>query len=302
MSLDFDLYQAYELAQKLAPKAGEQARAMLAIPSMPHQGPEPVSLEASRDIVTSGDLQAQNMILDVLIKEGFNTIKVWAEDGDNDQARSLLGKFPKTGDLQWVIDGVDGSANYMLGNEALRRLNIKMLENIGKDPEKFSKPNQWGTMIGIESEGSPYFGVIYLPVFKQLFHAIHQQGAFMVLDGEQKKLSTSHHDFFNRDDPVYANSRLFDRLEKQDLGLKLQHHGCYAYTAMQIAREERCIIVAEQPKLHDLIPPMCIVREAGGVVLDEKGKDATVTSKYVVYGPNESYAKRFLEMYGSQLE
>ncbi len=298
MTLDFDINRAFELAKKLAREAGEKALVMRSIPKMPYEIPSSDAslMEASRDIRTSGDIFAQNLILELIIKEGLNNIRVHVED-KHFTTEPMLVQFAADGPYRWVIDAIDGSANYGYGNDEIRRFNIKMCESIGRDPAKDYKPDEWGTMISLEREGTPLFGIIYLPIQKRLFSAQKGNQAFVDDKQGQRRISASHHDIFNISDIVYANSKLFGRLENASKGLTVQHHGCYAFTAMKIAEGAECIIIAEQPKIHDLIPPMCIVREAGGVVLDQHAENAISTSKYVIYGPNRDYVASFLQMF-----
>lgn len=104
-----------------------------------------VEMKGDKDLVTEVDRESERRIVDHLLAH-FPGSNILAEEGD----------YPGTGSsLRWVIDPVDGTTNYAHGFP------------------------WFCTSIGLEADGEMVVGVIYNPVYNELFTTTKGGGAFL---------------------------------------------------------------------------------------------------------------------------
>ncbi len=300
MSLEFEVDGAFELAQRLAQKAG-YAALKLRNKHLKFKRSAQNDYEGVRDISTEADWKSLRLILRGIIDKGYHSkarVHVEEEDVELPWAKRFIEKFAHKSRYRWTVDSIDGSANYASGTPDGDRMVTKMLADfISEDLEHHLNPVAWGPMIGMESADQPEFGTIYLPMGNKLYCAMRGKGATLKTGATAYKLQTDQKAYFKSSNIIYTNSAFFQGSLQQigRSGLTVRHHGAYAHSAMRIAEGYAECIISKRPKLHDLIPPMCILREAGGVVVDEKGHDATSNSKIVIFAPNTKYVSVLLE-------
>ncbi|NMA65030.1 MAG: 3'(2'),5'-bisphosphate nucleotidase CysQ [Clostridiaceae bacterium] len=109
--------------------------------------------------VTSADKAANNIIVQGL-KSSFSHIPVLAEESVDNLSR-LSSRFC------FVVDPLDGTREYVKRNDEFT-VNIAFVE-----------------------QGRPIAGVIYVPVYKELYYAQKGIGAYSVIDGNEKRLKVS---------------------------------------------------------------------------------------------------------------
>ena len=251
------------------------------------------TIEGLADLVTRADIEVQESILQKLIKHKLNTIPLNAEEKPrNSRARN----FPAKGDYKWTVDPIDGTLNYKAGTKekSIRKLLESAVSEFG-NPAEHLRPNEWGTMIGLSERLNPIFGVIYIPDEDSVYHSRINQKAYVNKDGNMVEVRAAEEDEFKTTDIIFVNSELYGPLPKTSLTVR--RHGSYAYMCTRIASGESIGIISKKPKLYDIVAPICIVRGAGGVVLDEKGKNATLNSKFFIFGPNVRYVSGMLHFF-----
>jgi len=109
--------------------------------------------------VTSADKAANDIIVRGL-EGSFAHIPVLAEESADDLSR-LQSKYI------FVVDPLDGTREYVKKNNEFT-VNIAFVEN-----------------------GRPVAGVIYVPVYKELYYALKGRGAYSVIDGREKRIRVS---------------------------------------------------------------------------------------------------------------
>lgn len=115
--------------------------------------PVRVDMKGDKDLVTEVDRESERLIVEHLSSR-FPGSNFLAEEGN----------YPHSGSsLRWIIDPVDGTTNFAHGFP------------------------WFCTSIGLEAEGKLVAGVIYNPVYNELFTAIRGGGAF--LNGRRLKVS-----------------------------------------------------------------------------------------------------------------
>jgi len=112
-----------------------------------------VSEKAPRDLVTDADVAAQQAIREILQQAYPNYAFVGEEQGENDPPASVQ-RGDDNAPPCWVVDPLDGTVNY-----------VHRLQN-------------FAVSIGLWARGKMRLGVIYDPVYQELFTAIDGQGAY----------------------------------------------------------------------------------------------------------------------------
>jgi len=106
--------------------------------------PMRVSNKGPRDIITDADVAAEEVIV-ATIRRRYPLHPILAEES---------GQTTGQGDIQWIIDPLDGTTNYS------RRLPVFCVS------------------VAATQNGRPVVGAIYDPIRRQMYHAIKGGGAF----------------------------------------------------------------------------------------------------------------------------
>lgn len=106
------------------------------------------------DVVTNVDRTSEAMILQ-FIEDNYPSHSIITEESGS--------KIKEHEEYTWVIDPLDGTANYSTGLP-LFSISVALLHN-----------------------GEPVMGIVYAPYLNELFHAVKGEGAF--LNGEPIKIS-----------------------------------------------------------------------------------------------------------------
>lgn len=112
-----------------------------------------VSEKAPRDLVTDADVAAQRAIREILESAYPDYAFVGEEQGENDPPQSVRRGDPDAPPC-WVVDPLDGTVNF-----------VHRLQN-------------FAVSIGLWARGQMRMGVIYDPVYEELFTAIDGEAAF----------------------------------------------------------------------------------------------------------------------------
>ena len=239
MQNDYD--KELRLAMKLARDAGgavmaRYQRTDLEVQSKGAEGP-----------VTEADRAAHRLIVNE-IHEAFPDDVILSEEGDEDDGRRLKG------DRTWVIDPLDGTADFIAGN------------------------GEFSILIGLVIGGKPVVGVVYQPVGENLFYAVQGQGAF-VEAGEKPptRLRVSDEKHIDRMTATVSRnhrSRNLDRMLEAiqplnevtcgSVGLKI--------TRLILGQADIYFHPSNRVKLWDTAAPQVLLEEAGGVLTDFAGE------------------------------
>ena len=218
--------------------------------------------------LTETDKAINNLVINS-IKTNYPDHSIIAEEGSH---------ILKNSEYVWVCDPVDGT--------------IPFSHNI--PTSMFS--------LALCLEGRPVLGVLYDPYMDRLYHAVSGSGAFLndkQIKVNERKLTPGETLFFipnwlDRDVSFDYNKFISLCHEKK---LVLSSVESFVYLSALVA--EGVIAGALMPSANpwDRAAALCIVREAGAVVIDEKGLDAEVfgNSNFCIAAPPEN-SKQILEL------
>lgn len=215
--------------------------------------------------VTHADLEAEKVICD-LIKKEFPSHCIIGEEGGSNK---LVSEF------SWHVDPIDGTNNYIRGI-----LN-------------------WGVMIGACHNGEPVVGVIYHPSSGVIFQAAKGKGAFK----NEEKIRVSNVEKLSEactECPGYLRgenrSRVVEFFKKfLPIVRSYRHFGASALAFPMLAEGKLDLNIEENYQLHDVVPGVALVKEAGGVAVDFEGKEWNINSKGIIVASTKQLALEALQ-------
>ena len=208
----------------------------------------PIEYKEDRSPVTKADKIANEIIISGLIK-AFPEMGILAEESADDYSR--LNKR-----YCFIIDPLDGTREFIRGNDEFT-VNIALTE--------------WGKPIG---------GVIYVPVYKELYYGWKGKGAFSLINGREKQLHVSE----RTDNIRLAKSRshhseLLDKLIEINNINNIKVAGS-AYKGCLLARGDvEAYYRFGRTMEWDTAAMEIIVREAGGIFSGMDGRPFTYNKK-----------------------
>ena len=201
-------------------------------------------LKDGNEIVTQADRICQKIIID--------QIKQYYPDhgfiGEEDSDSSLYKQNPRTEDIWWVIDPIDGTNNYATG-----------IYN-------------FSVSIGIIHNGFPVIGVIFDPSSELMFTATSESEA--LLNGKRIKVSeTTPNENAGFAIDSYWPDGIPTQIQKFISECRFRNFGTTAMHMAYVANGGFFACITNNPKLWDITAGYCIVKQAGGITTYWDGKD-----------------------------
>jgi myo-inositol-1(or 4)-monophosphatase len=235
-----------EFAKETARQAGQLLKEGLS-------GPREIRYKGAIDLVTEMDVASEKLILDA-IRANYPDHAILAEEsGRSDQDNATY---------RWVVDPLDGTTNYAHGLPL------------------------FCVSIGLEKDGEPYLGVIYVPMLDELYWAETGQGAY--LNGQKLHVSTT--DDLGKS--LLVTGFPYDVRVKSD---NLVHFSNFLLSAQAVRRlgsaaTDLAWVAAGrfdgfwEPRLGawDMCAGTVLVREAGGRVTSYDGGPFSIYEKQIL--------------------
>lgn len=195
--------------------------------------------------VTEADFEANKVILEGLRR--FSNYPVLSEETKDDLSRLRS-------DYVWFVDPLDGTKDFI------------------------RQTGDFSVIIGLACQNVPVLGVVYLPATDELYFAESGKGAYYQKDdGKAKRMSVSKVDDSSKMKAVISRSNLEPLNEEIIKGLGVKSFvkaGSVGIKAALIARRDCDLYVLTNKKSAewDTCAPVCILKEAGGVMTDLYGR------------------------------
>lgn len=203
-----------------------------------------------KELVTNSDIESEKAIIDVL-RRYFPESSVLSEEA---------GYKPGKDNLTWILDPIDGTHNF--------------IHNIPF----------YAIPIGLYKDETPYAGLIFLPEFNQVYHAVKGGGAYM--NGEPIRVSKTEKlrdSMIAYDNQFHRHPQMLDNLQViQESCLTLRIFGSAAVDICNVAKGSIEARVFHRTKSVDFAAGGIMVEEAGGKISDFNGKDVTLETEDVL--------------------
>lgn len=198
-----------------------------------------VSLKADHSHVTDADLAAERAIREVLRTRRPKDAILGEEYGEKCDARADVRR-------QWIIDPIDGTANFMRGVPL------------------------WGTLVALVVDDVPQVGVVSMPALGRRWWASTGNGAWTATSSEPRPLAVSTVDSLDHASVSFQSiaqwadaGKLPELLALTDRVWRDRAYGD-VFSYMLLAEGHLDMVAEFDVKEYDIAAAVPIVREAGG--------------------------------------
>tara|TARA_Y100000389_G_scaffold137328_1_gene134894 strand:- start:49 stop:855 length:807 start_codon:yes stop_codon:yes gene_type:complete len=216
------------------------------------------------DPVTTSD-KAFEQFIRLKINKKFPNHQVIGEEFGYKKSKS---------DFTWVIDPIDGTRSFVIGNPT------------------------WSNLISLNYKGDPILGLANFPILKKYYLNYSDRAAYVVDKGIRKKISVNKKATF-RDvklSAAFHGALSLNQQKKIPNILKLMQFPCSDALSYSLLAEGRVDVVMQcSNKIWDIHPLIPIIKAAGGIVSTWANKDA-VNAGNILVSSNEIIHNKFLKL------
>lgn len=157
----------------------------------------------------------------------------------------------------WFVDPLDGTYNYLRGYP------------------------MWGVSIGLCYEQTPILGVLYFPDLQKMYYAEEEMGAFC----NEEKINVSDLNFtegcYSIPSFIYQGKKQAnEELINNATATKIHHCSTFDFACLAEGNTE--VIVSGTLAPWDSCAGVCLVREAGGSIVDFRGEEWIMSSDSLI--------------------
>ena len=216
------------------------------------------------DPVTSADKAFEKFIRKE-IKKKFPEHQVIGEEYGHKKSKS---------DFSWVIDPIDGTRSFVIGNPT------------------------WSNLISLNYKDTPILGLANFPILKKYYINYSDKIAYVVHNGKRKKISVNKKAKF-KDVKVSAAFHGWLSLDKQKKIpqiLKLMQFPCSdALSYSHLAEGRVDVVIQCSNKIWDIHPLIPIIKAAGGYISTWDNRDA-INAGNILVSSNKIIHNKFLKL------
>ena len=216
------------------------------------------------DPVTSSDKAFEKFIRSK-IKKRFPTHQIIGEE---------FGHKKSSSDFTWVIDPIDGTRSFVIGNPT------------------------WSNLISLNFKGNPALGLANFPILKKYYLNYSDKIAYVVENGKKKKLSVNKKISFNniKVSAAFHGWLSLNKQKKIPKILKLMQFPCAdALSYAHLAEGKVDAVIQCSNKIWDIHPVIPIINAAGGFITTWDNKDAALAGNILV-SVNQSIHNKLLKL------
>ena len=216
------------------------------------------------DPVTTSDKAFEKFIRSKITKK-FPSHQIIGEEYGHKNTKS---------EFSWVIDPIDGTRSYVVGNPS------------------------WSNLISLNYNGEPILGLANFPKMKKYYLNINKNSAYVFENNKKRKLKVNTKVNFTNAKlaAAFHNTLSLKQQSKINKFIKRMQFPCFdALTYCQLA-EGRLELVAQcANKIWDIHPIMPIVRASGAIVTTWGNKNPVVGGNIIVSN-NKTNHKKILKL------
>ena len=216
------------------------------------------------DPVTSADKAFEKFIIRE-IKRKFPTHQIIGEEFGYQKSKS---------DYSWVIDPIDGTRSFVIGNPT------------------------WSNLISLNYKGNPIIGLANFPILKKYYFNVSNKAAYVFENGKKKKLKVNYNATFSnmKMSAAFHGSLSLRHQKKIPRILKKMQFPCAdALSYSHLAEGKVDVVIQCGNKIWDIHPLIPIIEAAGGVVSTWKNESA-VKAGNILVTTNKSIHNKLLKI------
>ena len=216
------------------------------------------------DPVTTSD-KAFEKFIRLKIKKKFPDHQVIGEEFGHKKSKS---------DFTWIIDPIDGTRSFVIGNPT------------------------WSNLISLNYKGIPILGLANFPVLKKYYLNYSNKIAYVVNNGIRKKISVNKKATFKnvKVSAAFHGWLPLDKQKKIPQILKLMQFPCSdALSYSHLAEGRVDIVIQCSNKIWDIHPLIPIIKAAGGYISTWDNRDA-INAGNILVASNKIIHNKFLKL------
>ena len=216
------------------------------------------------DPVTTSDKAFEKFIRSK-IKKRFPTHQVIGEE---------YGLKKTNSDFTWVIDPIDGTRSFVIGNPT------------------------WSNLISLNFKGTPILGLANFPVLKKYYLNYSDKVAYVFDHDQRKKISVNKRAKFTsvRVSAAFHGWLSLNKQKKIPKILKLMQFPCSdALSYSHLAEGRVDIVIQCSNKIWDIHPLIPIIKAAGGYISTWDNRDA-INAGNILVSANNIVHQKFLKL------
>jgi len=216
------------------------------------------------DPVTSADKAFEKFIRKE-IKKKFPEHQVIGEEYGHKKSKS---------DFSWVIDPIDGTRSFVIGNPT------------------------WSNLISLNYKGNPVVGLANFPILKKYYFNTSLNSAYVSENGKKRRIKINSKATFSnmKLSAAFHGSLSLNQQKKIPQILKRMQFPCAdALSYSHFAEGKLDIVIQCGNKIWDIHALMPIIRAAGGIVTTWKNDDAKKAGN-IICSANKSLHKKMLKI------
>ena len=202
--------------------------------------------------------------------EKFIRSKISKKFPDHQVIGEEFGRKKSKSDYSWIIDPIDGTRSYVIGNPT------------------------WSNLISLNYKGYPILGLANFPMLNKYYLNFNDKISYVVENGKKRRIHVNKKISFN-DAKVSGAFHGFLSLKKQQKipkVLKMMNFKCSDALSYSLLAEGRIDIVIQcANKIWDIHPIIPIVKAAGGIISTWDNKDAVQAGSILVSGNSNNHKK-----------
>ena len=206
--------------------------------------------------------------------ERFIRTKISSKFPDHQIIGEEYGRKLSKSDFSWIIDPIDGTRSYVIGNPS------------------------WSNLISLNYKGIPVLGMANFPELKKYYLNFNNKIAYKFENGKRKKIKVNSKVVFNkaRVAGAFHGALSLTKQKKIPKVLKLLEFPCFdALSYSHLAEGKIDIVLQCGNKIWDIHPLIPIIEAAGGKVSTWTGDEAKKGGNIIVAN-NEKNKKQMIKL------
>ena len=206
--------------------------------------------------------------------EKFIRSKIKNKFPDHQVIGEEFGYKKSKSDFTWVIDPIDGTRSYVIGNPT------------------------WSNLISLNYRGSPILGLANFPIIKKYYLNYSDKTAYVVENGKKRKINVNKKAVFKnvKVSAAFHGSLSLNEQKKIPQILKLMQFPCSdALSYSHLAEGRLDIVIQCSNKIWDIHPLIPIIKAAGGYLNTWDNKDA-IKGGNILVSSNKTMHNKFLKL------
>jgi histidinol phosphatase-like enzyme (inositol monophosphatase family) len=179
-----------------------------------------------------------------------------------------------TSDFTWVIDPIDGTRSYVIGNPT------------------------WSNLIALNYKGQPVVGLANFPILKRYYLNISNKLSYVFQGNKKRKISASKNIPFNKiklAGAFYGNLSNKQKSKIPKVRKLMQFPVSDALSYAHFCEGKIDVIIQCKNKIWDIHPLIPIIKAAGGIVSTWDNKDP-VNAGRILVTPNKLIHNKMLKL------